>query len=744
MIQGSRTLPPIRSSRTLDDSLNHLLPRLCLLLAAILAIVCPRQACAGGGPENVFVVVNASSWASLTVANHFIQVRNIPANNVLYLNWNGGFESTDAETFRREILIPALETAEKRGIYRQIDYIVYSSDFPYAINLTKDFADAPKLPAQASPSASINSATYLWNLLFLKTPLMMDFSINHYMRGFVKQREGHPKFDRRPPDPVHGFRSWYGWGNQGELLEAGGQPYMLSTMLAVTSGRGNSVEEAVGYLKRSAGADGTRPPGTIYFTSTSNIRSKEREDEFPAVIAALDKLGVRGQTISTSMPQGASDVAGLLSGAEDFSWAATRSTIVPGAICDNLTSFGGIMVENSSQTPLTEFLRYGAAGSAGTVIEPYLIANKFASANIFVYYASGCTLAESYYQAVWAPTQLLIVGDALCRPWANIPQVAVSGVEPGATVSSTVELKPQARLPRGGEIGHFELFVDGRRAGRVNPGETLTWDTTTDHDGYHELRVVAVESGPIASQGRAVIPVTVDNQGHRATMTTQPSGKVRWGQTLTVDLKAPGMKQIYVLNNGRLLGQVTGEQGQVKLNPAVLGLGPVGLQAVAVSGTAYRDRVTPAPVEITVEPPAPLPAVTPPRGELVPGLLLRLANNRIVPIQTTADPGWLGVAGVGANEPFIFQGYFDVDDTEVHQFQLWHNGSVKLQVDGKTLYNVNDGKYQPRYIPVNLAKGLHRLTVSGRSGVGSKLRILFGGPGSVSLNGQRFRHPKGS
>ena len=40
---------------------------------------------AGGGPENVFVVVNSASWASQSVANHFIKLRDIPPVNV-YLN----------------------------------------------------------------------------------------------------------------------------------------------------------------------------------------------------------------------------------------------------------------------------------------------------------------------------------------------------------------------------------------------------------------------------------------------------------------------------------------------------------------------------------------------------------------------------------------------------------------------------------------------------------------------------------
>ncbi len=715
--------------------------RTCWLATLLILLGVARTVRAGGGPENVFVVVNSRSWASLTVANHFVKLREIPPVNVFYIDWDGGFEHIDGDTFRQRILNPAIEAMERRSVYRQIDYVIYSSDFPYSVGLAKDFEGKVQFPDQATPTCSINSATYLWHLTTLKLPLVMSFDVNQYMRTFVKPDQ---KIERRPDESAHGFRSWYGWGRGGELRESGGQPYMLSTMLAMTSGRGNSVDEATRYLTTSAGADGTFPTGTIYFTKTADIRSTSRQDEFAPAMEALAKLGVRSRVVTTPMPMGAGDVMGLMSGTPDFSWPSTRSKILPGAICDNFTSYGGIMSEGSGQTPLTEFLRYGAAGSAGTVLEPYSIAHKFASPNIFVHYARGCTLAESYYQSLFGPAQVLIVGDPLCRPWANIPQVSVAGIEPGAKVSGTVVLKPQAKLPRGGTVDRYELFVDGRQAGRADAGESLPWDSSIECDGYHELRVVAFEAGPIETQGRATIPVMVENDGRSAALATSPTGKVRWDQTLLVAAKSVGAKRVYVLNNGRLLGAINGESGQLKVEPRLLGLGPVGLQAIAVFGNGYRDRVVPAPVELQVESAPPLAALSRPTKELAAGLLLRLPNNEVVPVQNTKDPSWIATVGVGPNEPFVFQGYFQVPASQVYQFQLWHYGSLELSVDDQKLYSGTDGKYLQQFVPVSLAVGLHRVTVSGRTGGNSRLRILFGGPGARSLDGRRFQHPKRS
>ncbi len=700
--------------------------------------LCSRAAHAGGGPENVVVVVNANSWASLTIANEFIALRKIPPGNVVYLGWSGA-EAASGELFRQQVLGPVFQAIEARGLAPQIDYIVYSSDFPFLINTQPDYPKEMKFPQIATPRMSINSATYLWNLFASKSSHVLELNVNQYMRNFSNVSQ---KLVRQTDPPTHGFRSWYGWGADGQLREGGGLPCMLSTMLAYTSGRGNSVSEARSYLQRSAAADGTFPKGTIYFTRTDDVRSTSRQDEVASAIAELEKLGVAGRIVNTAMPMQASDVQGLISGVDKFSWEATRSTILPGAICDNLTSFGGILEFRASQTPLTEFLRYGAAGAAGTVVEPLSIPQKFASPNIFVHYARGCSLAEAYYQSVFAPAQVLIVGDPLCQPWANIPEVSVDGLEPQGKVSGTLTLSPRAKFPQGGEVARYELFVDGRRATTVKAGEPLVWNSTIDCDGYHELRVVAIAAGPIETQGRLIVPVLVANAQRTAVLATRPEKSVRWGETLQVAAQAAGAKQIHVLNNGRLLGTIQGERGAVQVDPRALGLGRVELQAIAIDGTTSRDRITPPPVVLDVQPAAPLPSLSGSAAELLPGMMLRLANKRLVPIQETQEPTWLASNGVGTDQPFVFQGFFDVPTDDVYQFQLWHYGSLELQIDSAPLYRSREGKYEQRFAPVNLAAGMHRLTVSGHTGKEARLRILFGGPGAAPLDGQRFRHPK--
>ena len=148
-------------------------------------------------------------------------------------------------------------------------------------------------------------------------------------------------------------------------------------MLGVTRGRGNTVDEVLTYLRRSVMADGTRPNGTIYFMWNKDVRSFARDKCFPAVAAQINAAGGHAVVQQGRIPTGAKDVAGMMVGTADFNLAKEGVKILPGAICEHLTSDGGIITPGDGQTPLSEFLRAGAAGASGTVAEPRALQAKF-------------------------------------------------------------------------------------------------------------------------------------------------------------------------------------------------------------------------------------------------------------------------------------------------------------------------------------------------------------------------------
>jgi hypothetical protein len=237
------------------------------------------------------------------------------------------------------------------------------------------------------------------------------------------------------------------------------------------------------------------------------------------------------------------------------------------------------------------------------VVEPLNVAIKFPHPNIHVHYAAGCSLAEAFYQSIGWPYQVLIVGDPLCRPWANIPKVTIQGVKPNERTRGTLAITPTATVTGGRGIARFELFVDGLRRDKIAGGEAFSLDTTELADGFHELRVVAIEGGAIESQGRAIVPFWVTNGGKVLSLTST-ARRVRANDRMEIKVNGTGAARILVTHQGRELGEVAGSAGRITVSTKDLGSGPAVLHATSYAapsadGTAKPLAAAP-PLEITV------------------------------------------------------------------------------------------------------------------------------------------------
>lgn len=576
-----------------------------MLLALLLAVPSlPAQA--GGGPENVMLVVNAASPASIEVANAWIALRNIPPINVLMLPWEGSRETIPIGTFREEILRPILQAIDGRRLSSQIDQLVYSTDFPWRIDF-KEELPAPLVGQDHFPSASLTGLSTQYAAVLSRQSTFLEVGSNRYWR---------PLTDDGIPRETQGFRSWYGWGAAGELLEAGGPRYLLSTMLGVTHGDANTVAEVVSGLASAAAADGTRPLGTIYFAVNKDVRSTTRSRDFSAIVRELGRHGVQGELFEGTLPVRKKDVAGLMTGTPSFVWDKAASTIVPGAICENLTSFGGIFTPNTGQTNLAEFIRSGAAGSSGTVIEPYALQDKFPHPSIQVHYARGACLAEAFYQSIRSPYQILVVGDPLCQPWGVIPRITAtiasdsSALESGRVLAGKVSIEPVGQVPKtthatpAGKpvrVDRFEFFVDGVRHGQCAEGESQLLDTTELADGHHELRVVGISSSTVETQGRLVVRFTAANHGRTLALGVTPE-RVRSNGTVRVSVAGKGLEGVTLFCNGRVIGRTTGPEATVEVPADVLGVGKVTIRATGRAGFGIANTVNAEPVTIDVLP----------------------------------------------------------------------------------------------------------------------------------------------
>lgn len=673
----------------------------------LFVLFCRCQVCrAGGGPENLVIVVNADSQTSKLIANYYIQLREIHPRNVIYLGSVPTEDVTNFARFKNRILIPIVEQIRQKGLAEQIDCVVYSAGFPTAVNIgaeVKEFAriaknnGAQRFNSQVfRPVASINALTYFMRQVLAGDPSYLSLQANSYMRTrnlnllsrpfvgtsqqqfeealqllrkeeydsaikiletlakqhpnqvavsywlariYARQNDAsssitwlrravlsgwsyrkftnsdlafeplanNPEFQRlvaEIPDnsyefmPSRGFRSFYSWGRNGMINGTvdEGNTYVLSTVLAATGMRGTSEREALDQITRSVKADGSRPQGTFYFTETNNVRTQCRKAAIDQAVEELKSLGFKTEIIQSAFPTMKRDIIGLTVGTANFNFRKSKNQIVPGAICENLTSFGGRLGNQAGQTPLTEFIAAGAAGSAGTVTEPLALPQKFPDPRVHVHYVNGCSLAEAFYQSVYGPYQLLIIGDALCQPWAIFPTVEVQGIEPGETVSGVEKLSFDFSASPVNVRG-IEYYMDGKLVSRFPKAGGLSFNTEELSDGYHELGVVAVADSAIETQGRTVIPFVVSNRDQEVKLECQ-AGPTGLDDTLRFDVTANCGESIELLHNDRVIATANQKQATFEVAARILGRGPVQLFARATTG---KDEVYSKPVALNVQ-----------------------------------------------------------------------------------------------------------------------------------------------
>ena len=669
----------------------------------------PVSAFAGGGAENLILIVNADSASSKLLANHYIHGRGIPQSNVIYLADVPDREIIQWSQFKTQILEPLLNEIQRRKLVGQIDYVVYSSDFPTTIIVNEHRTKLLELlkaqgqenvpPQLFNPNASITSLTFFAGPAIRDQPAYMLLESNRYYRqatekllrspfsgerqaefeavvnliesdneedyreaitklgefrdrnpsqlaisywlakfygklgdaakatdwlivalrqgwSFQKYTQSDLAFERvkddplfrgivdRIPDvpfvsaPTHGFKNKYKWAANGMLNKERGQgdQYFLSTILSVTRNFGITEKQAVEQLQRSIKADGTQPEGTFYFTDTKDVRSTTRKPNFKSAITQLEAMGFKTKTVTSGVPVKALDIIGLTCGTPGFDWAASGSQILPGAFCDNLTSFGG-MFHRAGQTKCSQFLKYGAAGGSGTVVEPYAVQAKFPHPMIHVHYARGCSMAEAFYQSVSGPFQTIIVGDALCSPWAVEPKIKITpssfekSVKGKLKFSVDVENSPV-------KAGGLLLYLDGRLVQQTPVVSEIELDTRNLQDGYHELRFVAIANDLVQTTGRVVLPLEVSNRGDSVELQAEQT-EYRDTDNIKVTAKATTGESIELRHNGRTLMKKAGRNAEFSVPAELLGRGPVQIQAIAVAENTLA--IASSPLDLVIQ-----------------------------------------------------------------------------------------------------------------------------------------------
>src|SRR5215469_14774412 len=86
---------------------------------------------AGGSGLNTVVVINQTSSNSCELGNYYCQQREVPPQNVLYINWAGGNALWTSNDLQTNLVTPLFNMLASRQLTNQIQYLVLSMDIPF-------------------------------------------------------------------------------------------------------------------------------------------------------------------------------------------------------------------------------------------------------------------------------------------------------------------------------------------------------------------------------------------------------------------------------------------------------------------------------------------------------------------------------------------------------------------------------------------------------------------------------------
>lgn len=432
----------------------------------------------GVGPHEILVLFNGQSADSVEIARKYAEMRQVPEANLLRLDLPKhltGALRISPEEFTQHIWIPAVAGMQRRELDDRIQAWVYSVDFPVLVT--------------TDPGISIQGRTFLRNGRVDPERVKRGTWLSPLFGGPDEMLGGQyfaQSFDT--------FRSW--------LRDDMPLPSMMLGQIGEVA---NTKREILAALRRGVESDRTNPRGTIYFITSDDVRSKCRQWQFARAQDELMNLGVEA-VVTNAVPTGRDDIMGVMMGTTRID-PEKMGTFRPGAMAEHLTSFAGTFHKNHNQSRLTEWIAGGATASAGTVTEPLSLWPKFPNARVFVHYAAGCTMIESFYQSLRCPLQILLVGDPLAQPWAPASRMKLRGIDAQPLAGRT---RIAAEIYGHGLVhyGRFVYFLDGREIGN---DRVLLLDTTKLENGAHTLRAVAYQTGLVQGQVFVVEEIEVKN-----------------------------------------------------------------------------------------------------------------------------------------------------------------------------------------------------------------------------------------
>lgn len=422
------------------------------------------------GPDSTAVLAAQGDAESLALAARYARARGLPDAHVCALS-TPATEDLTLDAFQREVVGGLATCLGPRAA--QIEALVLARGLPLRVVIP-----LPGGSTRVSLAAALalgESATSTGTPVLGQSPGRL-----------VSCGGGAMCLGARWTNPFRSGTFRAGWS-----LRQGGVVWRprLVTML-----HGRSAADAARLIASATTAEargGAR--GTFMFMDGADGARGVLDSTYDGVMRSLRALGL---TDVVRVPfQGeleGQSLAAFFVGTAGLGRTIEGNRFAPGALVDNLTSFGAV-AENfrasgeQSQVSIARWVAQGVAGVHGTTDEP--LNNCFPSRDLVVAYAEGGTLGEAYFRAMpFVYWHNLVLGDPMAAPYAVRPRVRLEGVADDDTIVGSRRVTASAEDPLGRTLDALVLYVDGVEQAR-STGEPLSLCLEA---GRHVLAVAQV------------------------------------------------------------------------------------------------------------------------------------------------------------------------------------------------------------------------------------------------------------
>ncbi len=416
-------------------------------LESIAALATALGACVGTaqaapGPDSIIVLAHADVPGSVELARRYAEARGVPSNRVCRVSTVPG-PDLDYAQYLLDLEGPLEACLAATGMADTIDALVLMRGLPLRVTL-------PDGAGRVSLAALLGIAD---------STRVED---GERLRGSPPGRSyncgGSPCLGPAWENPVPP-----GPFDRAAPIERDGvlwRPRLVTWLLGRTDEDALSLLESALQAEAAVLAEAPDAEAEVLFMDGRDPARGVLDGQTDEVVNQLLRRGVEARRVPFDAELTGLRLSGFFTGTDFIGRTIEGNDFAPGAVVDNLTSFGAVpenfAPEGEAQVSIARWVARGVAAVHGTTDEP--LNGCFPDRALVLDWRDGATLAEAYHGRLpFVYWHNAVLGDPLAAPFALRPEVEMTATPSGGGVRVRVQVED----PRDRGAPTLRLLLDG-------------------------------------------------------------------------------------------------------------------------------------------------------------------------------------------------------------------------------------------------------------------------------------------